>query len=80
MDRPTADTEETRMDKNAGKAANQPIDGIAELLASATPGVEAAIQQFEGVERAYYGAVFATRLPEATVTSATIPHTLEDEA
>jgi hypothetical protein len=62
------------------KPDNQPVDEIADLLATAAPGVEDAMQQFEGVERYYYGAVFATRMPEATVTGAAIPHALQDEA
>ena len=68
------------MNENSDKTADQPVDEIADLLATAAPGVEAALEQFEGVERSYYGAVFATRMPEATVTGAAIPHALQDEA
>jgi hypothetical protein len=37
------------------------------------------MQQLEGAERAYYGAVFATKQPEAVVASATTPYSLEPD-
>jgi hypothetical protein len=63
----------------ASKPTQAEPDEIAALIASAAPGVEAGMQQLEGAERAYYGAVFATRQPEAVVTSATTPYSLEPD-
>jgi hypothetical protein len=56
---------------------NEP-DEIARLItAGASPGIEAALQHLEGVERAYYGAVLATTVPEAVTASATTPFPVE---
>lgn len=55
-------------------------DEIAALIASGAPGVETAMQQLEGVEKVYYGAVLATTLPQAVQTNASTPHSLEPQA
>jgi hypothetical protein len=52
-------------------------DEIAALIAAGSPGIEAALQQFEGAERVYYGAVIATTLPEVVTASATTPYSVD---
>jgi hypothetical protein len=53
-------------------------DEIGRLItAGATPGIETALQHLEGVERAYYGAVLATTVPEAVTASATTSFPIE---
>jgi len=55
-------------------------DEIAVLIASGSPGIEAALQQFEGAERVYYGAVIATTMPEAVTASATTPYSVDADS
>jgi hypothetical protein len=46
---------------------------IERLMKSAAPGIETTIQTVEGAERAYFGAIMATSLPETVIASATTP-------
>jgi|GEM_PF-6632289 hypothetical protein len=52
-------------------------DEIAALIAASPPGIEVALQQFEGAERVYYDAVIATTLPESVIASATTPYSVD---
>jgi hypothetical protein len=67
----TAEREELRMTEHDKAHAHPANAEIEQLMRSAAPGIETAIQTVEGAERVYFDAVMATTLPATVITSAT---------